>query len=59
MKKVVALLALGIVSAVLVGRYHQKKAVHMVDEGTPNPAGKNFGLFPPDIPDEQFDGFAL
>lgn len=59
MKKVLALLALGIVGTVLVRQYQKQKGDRFANGDIPAPGGKNFGMFPPEIPEEQFEGFAL
>jgi hypothetical protein len=54
MKKLLILAAVGVLGTLaLLKTLHQKQEVyHFVDSDTNE---KNFGAFPPDIPEDQFD----
>lgn len=61
MKKILLVLALGIVSSVLVVRHHlqKKEVIRFVEDDIFDPSAKNFGEFPPDVPEKLFDNFSV
>lgn len=54
MKKLLILASIGILGAlaILKGLQNKQEVFHFVDV---DQEGKNFGAFPPDIPEDQFD----
>lgn len=61
MKKVILFLALGIVGSALVIRHQlqKKEVIHFVEDEIFDPSAKNFGDFPPDVPEKLFDNFSV
>lgn len=61
MKKILLLLTLGFITgAFLVLRHLQKREViRFVGEDIYEPGAKNFGEFPPDVPERLFDNFSV
>jgi hypothetical protein len=61
MKKILLLLTLGILTGVLLVRHHhqKKEVIHFVEDDMFDPSAKNFGEFPPDVPEKLFDNFSV
>lgn len=60
-KKVLLFLVLGIIGSTLAIRHlvHRRNVIYFVENELHDPAAKNFGAFPPDIPDGLFDNFSV
>ena len=56
-KKVLLFLLLGIVGSTLAIRHHVHKmnVIHFVEDELYDPSAKNFGAFPPEVPERLFD----
>ena len=61
MKKTFFYLVLGTIGGLLALRWHgrRKIVIHFVEEDTLDASAKNFGEFPPDIPETAVESFSL
>lgn len=60
-KKLLLLLICGLAGSAFILRHqlHNKEIIHFVEDSPFDPDTKNFGAFPPDIPEQEVDALFI